>query len=290
MDKNDIHNILNSKIYFKIMDKNDIHNILNSNKTNNSLIFFYNSIIESANNDYIYDIQNFMNYNMYLEETYFKISLKRIPLFDKGNIITNKILNIDTQYLYLYVTIYFSKLNKNNITVKFNINDSFAIENHSILFEVKKLFRKYNIYINKKNISNINIIDKIYDISVNTAKNMNNTIIKNEDIYKLSNIINTNEKIVFENDISINEISKMSIYTNILENKYLIPIIQFIFNKSLYDALPKHFINERKEFFLFNGFIYEKGVNRKKMIKTQYETINNILCYKRVNEWKKFYL
>ena len=259
------------------MDKNDIHNILNSNKTNNSLIFFYNNIIESANNDYIYDIQN--NYNIYLDDTYFKISLKKIPLFDNKNIITNKILNINTQYLYLYVIIFFSKLNKNNITVKFNIDNSFAIENNSILFEAKKLFRKYKIYINKKNISNINLIDKIYDIGVNTAKNMNNIIIKNEDIYKLFNVINSNAK--FENDISLSEISKTS--THILENVNFIPIVQLIFNKSLYDALPEHFINEKKEFFLFNGFKYEKGVNRKKMIKIQYKTINNILCYKRAS-------
>ena len=257
------------------MNKNDIHNILYSKKTSNPLIFFYSNIIESANNDYIYDIQDFLgDYN--LDGAFYAVYLKKICLLDKKNIIANKILNIHINYLYLYTKIYFSEVN-NNITIEFNIT---GLPSYSISLKVKKDFKIYNTY-NKNSLDDICFIDNIYHLSENIAKNMNNMIIKNNNIIKLFMVIyySNYENIFNKNDISIYEISKIS--ANNPEDKSLFPIVQLIFNKSLYDALPEHFINEKKEFFLFNGFMRrEKNIKENKLGKKQYKILNSILEYK----------
>ena len=194
-------------------------------------IKFYTELIKQSNNIDI--LNNCLNDDI---DIYFIAHLKGILLADNEEIIKNKLLNYrDSKYLKLYTAIFFEK---NMISISFRIGET-TVSNSDmpIKINLKQGIKLYNKY-TQKNIDSYDFINKIYKISLEIANKISNFVIKNQDIVKFMRCFEKRaEKISLKGDIDIVKITEFFTGNTIYNNIKIMPLLQVMFNKSLYETI-----------------------------------------------------
>jgi hypothetical protein len=206
-------------------------------KVKDKKIKFYTELIKQSNNIDI--LHNCLDDDT---DIYFIAYLKGISLVNNEEVIKNKLLNYrNLKYLKLYTAIFFEK---NMISILFRI-DKTTVSNSDmpIKINLKQGIKLYNKY-TQKNINSNDFINRIYKINLEIADKISNFAIENHDVVKFIRCFTDKESLKqfknFKDDIDIIKITELFTHKNIttIYNYIKItPLLQLIFNKSLYETI-----------------------------------------------------